>query len=424
MKKTNGHKSLYGKMLGMTILPLLLLAITITFFSAHSFSEAINKEVKKGLMDLSATILTLYDHSYPGDYTVTMQEDGLYMLKGEHQINGHFDVIDTIKTRTGMDMTIFYKDVRVITTLHNDDGQRLIGTKVNAVVTKDVLEGGKAVFYPEVDIDGKQYFAYYAPIINSDDNVIGMLFVGKPKEDVNKIVTAAVRPIFVIGMIAMLIAAVITTGFTKELIRAIKKIQIFLGKVAKGNLRDVLDYSVSKRDDELGEMGRYAVTMQKALIEQVEKDALTGLYNRRYGEKKIIEVQNNLAGNYCLVLGDIDYFKKVNDTYGHECGDIVLSEVANILNINMRNKGFAARWGGEEFLLVFENIKMKDAVNMLEDILNEIRKKEIAYKEEIVRITMTFGICQGGTEDMDSLIREADNKLYRGKEGGRNQIVQ
>lgn len=424
MNKTDGHKSLYGKMMGMTVLPLFILALIITFFSAHSFSDAINKEVKKGLMDLNTTILTLYDHSYPGDYTVTMQEDGLYMLKGAHQINGHFDVIDMIKSRTGMDITIFYKDIRVITTLHNDSGQRLIGTKVNVVVTRDVLEKGEAVFYPGVDIDGKQYFAYYAPIINSDDTVIGMLFVGKPTEDVNKIVKEAVMPIIVIGMMAMLIAAVITTGFTKELIRAIKKIQIFLGEVAKGNLRDILDYNVSKRNDELGEMGRYAVTMQKALIEQVEKDALTGLYNRRYGEKKIIEVQKNLAENFCLVLGDIDYFKKVNDTYGHECGDIVLSEVANILNINMRNKGFAARWGGEEFLLVFENIAMKDAVNILEDILDEIREKEIVYKEEVVHITMTLGVCQGSTDDMDSLIRKADNKLYAGKERGRNQIVQ
>ena len=124
------------------------------------------------------------------------------------------------------------------------------------------------------------------------------------------------------------------------------------------------------------------------------------------------------------MLGDIDFFKKVNDTYGHECGDIVLSEVATILNKNMRNQGFVARWGGEEFLLVFENCNLDEAVNKLEHILDEIRKKEISYKDEIVRITMTFGICQGSTDDMDDVIRMADSKLYEGKAGGRNQIVQ
>lgn len=424
MNNGTGKKSLYGKLLSMTLLPLFLLALIITFFSARSFIDTINKEVKKGLMDLSATILTLYDHSYPGDYSVAMQDGELYMIKGDHQLNGHFTVIDTIKEKTGADITIFYQDIRVITTLHDDNGDRLIGTKVNAVVTKDVLETGKAAFYPSVDIDNKQYFAYYAPIINSDGTVIGMLFVAKPTQEVHRTVMKAVMPIILLGIAAMLIAAFVTMKFTKELILAIKKIQVFLGKVAKGNLRDVLDYDVAKRDDELGEMGRYAVTMQKALIEQVEKDALTGLYNRRYGEKKIAEVQKKHLNDFCLVLGDIDFFKKVNDTYGHECGDIVLSEVATILNKNMRNQGFVARWGGEEFLLVFENCNLDEAVNKLEHILDEIRKKEISYKDEIVRITMTFGICQGSTDDMDDVIRMADSKLYEGKAGGRNQIVQ
>lgn len=424
MKNGNGRKSLYGKMLGMTVLPLFLLAIVITFFSARSFVDVINKEVRKGLMDLSSTILTLYDHSYPGDYSVVMQNGAIYMLKGEHQINGHFTVIDTIKEKTGADITIFYQDVRVITTLYDDNGERLIGTKVNAVVTRDVLETGEAAFYPSVEIDDKKYFAYYAPIINSDGSVIGMLFVAKPTREVHQMVSRAVMPIIIIGVLAMLIAALVTMKFTKELIGAIKKIQIFLSKVAKGNLRDILDYEVAKRDDELGEMGRYAVIMQKALIEQVEKDGLTGLYNRRYGEKKIAEVQEKQLGDFCIALGDIDFFKKVNDTYGHECGDVVLSEVANILNKNMKKKGFAARWGGEEFLLVFENSVLADAVNMLQQILDEIRKKEICYKDEIVRITMTFGVCQGSTDNMDVLIRSADNKLYEGKAGGRNQIVQ
>ncbi len=424
MEKGNSRKSLYGKLLSMTLLPLFLLAIIITFFSAHSFVDTINKEVKKGLMDLSATILTLYDHSYPGDYSVVMQDGALYMLKGDHQLNGHFTLIDTIKEKTGADITIFYQDIRVITTLYDDNGERLVGTKVNAVVTRDVLETGEAAFYPSVDIDDKPYFAYYAPIINSDGSVIGMLFVAKPTQEVQQTVMKAVMPIILLGIVAMLIAAIVTMKFTKELIRAIKKIQIFLGKVAKGNLRDVLDYDVAKRDDELGEMGRYAVTMQRALIEQVEKDALTGLYNRRYGEKKIAEVQENQLDDFCLALGDIDFFKKVNDTYGHEYGDIVLTEVAAILNKSMRNKGFVARWGGEEFLLVFENSILEDAVDMLGRILDEIRKKEIVYKDEIIRITMTFGVCQGSTDDMDSIIRIADGKLYEGKENGRNQIVQ
>lgn len=424
MKEEKRRKSLYGKLLGMTVLPLFALALVITLFSAHSLVETINKEVKKGLMDLSATILTFYDYSYPGDYSAVMSDGALYLLKGEQQLNGNFTMIDAVKEQTGVDVTVFYQDIRVITTLFDDEGKRLVGTKVNAVVMRDVLETGEAAFYPGVDIDGKKYFAYYAPIINSDGSVMGMLFVAKPTQEVQKNVMKDVVPIVLLGMAAMLFATLITLRFTSELVAAIKKIQMFLGKVAKGNLRDVLDYDVIKRDDELGEMGRYAVTMQKALVEQIEKDALTGLYNRRYGEKKVAEVHATQIDDFCLAIGDIDFFKRVNDTYGHECGDVVLAEVAAIMNKNMKNKGFVARWGGEEFLLVFENSMLEDAVDTLRHILEEIRKKNVSYKNENVRITMTFGVCQGSTDDIDTLIRVADSKLYEGKEGGRNQIVQ
>ena len=112
MSQLKPQKSLYGKLLAMTLTPLLVLAVVITSFSAHSFANTMNEEVKKGLMDLNSTILTLYDHLYPGDYTVVEQDGALYLLKGEHQINGDFSIIDTIKKNTGVDVTFFYRDIR------------------------------------------------------------------------------------------------------------------------------------------------------------------------------------------------------------------------------------------------------------------------------------------------------------------------
>lgn len=120
MKEGKRRKSLYGKLLGMTVLPLFALAFVITLFSAHSLVETINKEVKKGLMDLSTTILTFYDYSYPGDYSAVMQNGALYLLKGEQQLNGNFTMIDAVKEQTGVDVTVFYQDIRVITTLFDD----------------------------------------------------------------------------------------------------------------------------------------------------------------------------------------------------------------------------------------------------------------------------------------------------------------
>lgn len=426
MKQVKSKKSLFWEMLWINIIPIFLLAATITSFSVYNFANALNKEVKKGMMDLSTTILTLYNELYPGDYNIVTYEGAIYMLKGEHQINGDFNLIDTIKGNTGVDITFFYQDTRVITTLYDENGERMIGSRVNAVVIKDVLETGEAAFYPSVEIGDEKYFAYYVPILNSDGSCMGMLFVAKPTEEVYKSVLYSILPIVLLGLIAMVLTGIFTMKFTQNLVHDIKKIEDFLSKVAKGNLNDKLDYEVAKRENELGEMGRYAVNMQRALIELVEKDALTGLYNRRYGEKKLNEVYRKKKDqniDFCLALGDIDYFKKVNDTYGHECGDVVLTEVARTLKKNMRGRGIVSRWGGEEFLLIFENCELAKAKERLEEILAEIAEKGIIYKESTVYLTMTFGVSQGQLVSIDGLLREVDAKLYEGKEGGRNQIV-
>ena len=425
MKKIKNEKSLYWKILGMNVLPIFLLAAVITSFSAHSFANALNKEVKRGLMDLSTTIMTLYDNLYPGDYTVTEQDGAIYMLKGEHQINGDFAIIDSIKEKTGVEITFFYQDTRVITTLYQDE-KRMVGTKVNAVVVKDVLKGQTESFYPSVAIGDQNYFAYYAPIINADGSCIGMIFVAKPSQEVYRSKMASIMPIIFLGLAAMVIAGIFSIRFSSRLIRSIDKIEEFLGEVAKGDLNDSLDYEVVKREDELGEMGRYAVKMQKALIELVEKDALTGLYNRRYGDKKLNDVYSDKQEkniDFCLAIGDIDHFKSVNDTYGHECGDMVLEKVAAVMKKAMKGRGFVARWGGEEFLLVFTDAGLERVKGYLEEILQEVRTLEIPYKEEMIRVTMTFGVSMGNADSLDSLLLDVDEKLYEGKNNGRNRIV-
>ncbi len=425
MKEIKNRKSLYWKMLRMNVIPIFLLAIVITSFSAHSFSKALNEEVKKGLIDISATILTAYDHLYQGDYTAVKQDGAIYMLKGEHQLNGDFALIDSIKKEAGVDITFFYHDVRVITTLYQD-GQRIIGTSVNAVVTKDVLEEKKAAFYSKVEIENVPHFAYYAPIVNADGSCIGMLSIAKPANEVEASKMASILPIIFWGLAAMVIAGICSFRFSGNLIQAIEKMERFLGKVAKGNLNDNLDYKVLKREDELGEMGRDVVKMQKALIELVEKDSLTGLYNRRYADKKLKEAYRDKINrniDFQLALGDIDYFKRVNDTYGHDCGDLVLAETAGIMKKHMKGKGFVARWGGEEFLLVFTDCSYAKAREQLEMILEEIRKTEIIFAEKMVRVTMTFGISQGNADGIDEILRDADEKLYQGKNNGRDRIV-
>lgn len=424
-------RSLHWKLLQINIIPIFLLVLVITGFSAKSFADALNHEVKSGLADLSTTIITLYEQLYPGDYTVHEQDGALYLFKGEHQINGNFAIIDSIKEKTGVDITFFYQDTRVITTIKDKDNNRIVGSKVNAVVQRDVLEQKEARFYSSVSINGEYYFAHYSPILYENGECMGMLFVAKPTDTVKKSVWDVITPIIFISIAAMLLAGIFTFRFSDRLIYAIVRIENFLSRVAKGNLEANLEPDVLKREDELGEVGRYAVNMQKSLRELVEKDILTGIYNRRYGDKRLQQVYQQYAVSglhFCVAIGDIDHFKKVNDTYGHDCGDLVLIEIGKILKQEIRGKGFVARWGGEEFLLVFEERSLEESVSCVEGIIQKINSKEMIYqsetKELIIQVTMTFGIAQVNGNTVDELLKEADNKLYEGKNNGRNQIVQ
>ena len=343
--------------------------------------------------------------------------------------DGDYELIDSVKKVTNVDITLFYQDIRVATTLENHKGERVVGTQVSPVVKRDVLDKADDMFYSSVMVEDERYFAYYAPLFAEDGSCIGMIFVAQPSANVEKLIRNSIMPMVVIAILVMILVAFVTIHYTTGLVDTIKKIETYMANIAKGHLHDALDYEVLKRDDELGEMGRNAVRMQKSLRELVEEDTLTGLNNRRCGEKKLHQTYEDYAKrgiSYCVALGDIDFFKRVNDTYGHDCGDVVLTEIAKRLKYFMRGKGYAVRWGGEEFLLVFPEFHIDEAEEVMNEFIHELDAHSVSYKEETeVHITMTFGIVEAGEQfaNIDSMVSGADRRLYIGKQNGRNQIV-
>jgi len=158
--------------------------------------------------------------------------------------------------------------------------------------------------------------------------------------------------------------------------------------------------------------------------QDAELDSLTKIYNR----VKINEVLSQLFlhtkeyhQHLTLILFDIDHFKKVNDTYGHNAGDSVLRELASLVKGLLRNGDVFARWGGEEFVIVLENLSMEKGAQLATRLQREIER----YPFNIVkRVTCSFGVTQfkdGDTEQ--SFFERVDNALYEAKENGRNQVV-
>ncbi len=172
----------------------------------------------------------------------------------------------------------------------------------------------------------------------------------------------------------------------------------------------------------------------KKLNTLADTDPLTKLPNRRFVLRHIKECVRDSQNPICptVAIGDIDFFKKVNDTYGHEAGDRVLEILSDLFRETMEPYGVCARWGGEEFLFFFEHLNLDNAYIVLHDLLSKIRVTVIPFGDQRITVTLTFGledaVLSGKTEEelikeIDHAIKVADEKLYMGKQQGRNQIV-
>lgn len=412
-------------LLSISIIPLLIFGIVILLLGSSIFTDAMYSEVETELSNVSGNLATSLDALYPGDYEL-VGETAYRLYKGDHDLTGDYSLIDRIKENTGLDITLFYQDTRILTTLFDRDGTRLVGSGAPDTVIKDVLNPGNAVFYRKVMINGVPYFSYYVPLKNSDGTVAGMLFVGKPTADVDASVRASIYPLVIVDLLFMAVVSVIVFLYTRRFTSALLQIHGFLKEVSTGNMEADLPPEVLKRKDELRDIGRSALNMQRSLHNMVEQDALTSLANRRFGNQQLMQIIGDSISNnkpFCVAIGDIDNFKKVNDTFGHDCGDVVLKNTAGILRRRMRDHGFAARWGGEEFLLVFQNMGLEEAGQILTDTLDDIRAWECKYDEVSFHVTMTFGLIQADTDNVTELLRRADEQLYIGKNHGKDQIV-
>lgn len=163
----------------------------------------------------------------------------------------------------------------------------------------------------------------------------------------------------------------------------------------------------------------------------IVKDELTGLYNRRYINERLptdllhASVQNEPLS---IIFADIDYFKKVNDTYGHSAGDQVLRDFVNVLKNNIRlGKDWAARYGGEEFMICLTDTGYNEAKAIAERMRVKAMEKEFYAGEKIIHITCSFGVHTIKDEKecltIDGIIDLADKKLYKAKSEGRNKVV-
>jgi diguanylate cyclase (GGDEF)-like protein len=238
-----------------------------------------------------------------------------------------------------------------------------------------------------------------------------------------------------------LLSSLLLYVFSENLVDRIVKLQELSNRIKEGNFSGIEFLKIEKPKDELDHLRNNlvdtALTIGKLLSELEEKnrelqelayyDPLTGLPNRRFffeHASLIFEEVKRYEKPLSLLVMDIDYFKEINDTYGHDVGDLVLKTFAGLLRGIVRQSDICARFGGEEFVVLLPNTDLEGARVLAERIRTAVAKNPVEYDSIVIIFTVSIGASQyrKGMQSIDELIKEADIALYRAKEGGRNRV--
>lgn len=202
------------------------------------------------------------------------------------------------------------------------------------------------------------------------------------------------------------------------------RLMVFRDITERKQVEKRLRYVNDKLHGQLIEIG----LLQSKLREQAIRDPLTNLFNRRYLEETLDREMSRAAReNYpiCIIMMDIDHFKRVNDTYGHEAGDLVLRAISDALCDQSRRGDFACRYGGEEFVIVMPNINLETAYERAENLRQTLNLLRVSYEVYSLGVTISMGIAcypENG-QTRETVLRAADQAMYAAKEAGRDHIL-
>lgn len=338
-------------------------------------------------------------------------------------------------------LTVVDRDGVILARIPEQAGR--IGKKLqNPQVLKTVLSGKSGVFHLKASDDVERLWAYASVADNPDGVTPLRVLISIPMSVVFAAVDRAnIRNFISIVMGTILLVIFAWYGVEYFVFRKVRVLLDAAGRVHTGDF-DVRTGMLAE-DDELSQIGAAFDEMTTALQireagmnlllgtlnEQATTDPLTGLYNRRYLMEFLhreLARAGRSASYVAAIMLDIDYFKRINDSFGHAAGDLVLTAIADLLKRHIRDSDIACRYGGEEFVLILADAALEGALQRAESIRKLTANLELKYADQALGpITMSFGVAvfPDHATDARSLIQAADEALYQAKNLGRDRVV-
>jgi len=198
------------------------------------------------------------------------------------------------------------------------------------------------------------------------------------------------------------------------------------GKITFGTLENISERKAAQEKQE--QLIQELLELKKKLEISVRTDPLTDLPNRRGLAEKLEyeKIRFDRSQNpFTIIIGDIDHFKNINDTYGHDAGDFVLKHIALMLKDNSRKQDVVSRWGGEEFIILLPETDLENGAILAEKLRSRIESEVFRYEKQTLPVTISFGLSVYNRKGLstDEVIKQADECLYEAKNTGRNKVI-
>lgn len=255
--------TLRKKLMFSALMPVFLLGAIVILIASTFVRQSLIGQVENSLRGTAVATLAAYDQN-SGSYLRTTSGD---IWKGNYNISQSQHMVDTIKERSGMEVTFFYGEERIMTSAVDAEGNRILGSPAGDKIVQEVLIGGNAYFSDNVSMDGILYYGYYLPIYQSDDSTapIGMIFAGVNKAealaDTLRIIVVLIAVVLVVMLLCIVAAVLVSSSISGGLRRSISIVQA----VSDGKLNVPLDNALCRRKDEIGDLTRAIENLQSAL---------------------------------------------------------------------------------------------------------------------------------------------------------------
>lgn len=414
------------KILSVAVLPVLLLGIVTIVITLTKVKSSLISEVKDSLSGTAATTLAAYNQ-HSGSY---LRADNGDVWKGGYNISKSESLLDNIKEESGMDVTFFYGNERIMTSAKDRDGNRILGSPAGEKIVEKVLKGGENYFSSSVSLDGTLNYGYYIPVYQkgTESEPIGMIFAGVDKQakdnTINGIILMVLFSVIFVMAACIVIAVIMSVSITRSLQKGIREVQ----KVADGELGSPIEEKLLKRNDEVGDLAKAIDTLQKTLQNIVSKIAQStdnikmaanelGVtakdtnYTMKQVEDAVSSISENITEQAKSTKTTTDNIVLMGDQIGRT------SEEVDLLNQNadvMRKSSEQASYTIQQLRQI--NDKVKESINT-------ITRQTNLTNESAQKIQAAIGIISSIAEETNLLSLNASIEAARAGESGRGFAV-